>query len=45
MELSDLAILVKKIIVGVLLVLIPLGVVAGALHVTHRVLVRNAAPK
>jgi hypothetical protein len=43
MGLSDVAILVKKIIVGVLLVLIPLGIVAGALQMTHRILLRHAA--
>lgn len=42
MKLSDLALLAKKIVVGVLLVLIPLGILAGTLHVTHKVLVRNA---
>ena len=39
---SDLVLVAKKVLVGVLLVLIPLGIVAGALHVTHQVLVRAA---
>jgi hypothetical protein len=38
---SDVTLLLKKIGVGVLLVLIPLVVVAGTLHLTHKVLGRH----
>jgi hypothetical protein len=40
---SDFTLLLKKIGIGVLLVLIPLGILAGALHLTRRVLVRQAS--
>ncbi|MGA2741570.1 MAG: hypothetical protein ABSG65_29555 [Bryobacteraceae bacterium] len=42
---ADLALLAKKILVGVLLVLVPLGILAGTLHISHKVLVHTVNPK
>jgi hypothetical protein len=44
MRLSDLVLLAKKISVGVVITIVPLGIVVGSLWLTQRVATRNVAP-
>ena len=44
MRVSDLILLTKKIAVGIVITVVPLGVVVGSLWLTQRVATRNAAP-
>jgi hypothetical protein len=45
MRLSDITLLVKKIWVGILVTLIPLGILAGGLWLTQRTLAGHSRPE
>ena len=44
MRVSDVSLLVRKIAVGIVTTIVPLGIVVGSLWLTQRVATRNAAP-
>lgn len=44
MRVSDLILLIKKIAVGIVITIVPLGIVVGSLWLTQRIATRNAAP-
>jgi ethanolamine transporter EutH len=44
MQLSDLTLLARKILVGIVITVVPLGILTGGLWITQKTLKKNAKP-
>jgi len=44
MRASDVSLLTRKIAVGIVITIVPLGIVTGSLWLTQRIATKNAAP-
>jgi hypothetical protein len=44
MRTSDVSLLARKIVVGIVITIVPLGIVVGSLWLTERVATKNGAP-